>query len=278
MTKTLFHYFFRALLSPSWFRRRILFELSQRFYPEIRHRVPVGKGLSATVTHPDHWHSFEEVFFTDEYRSLWNHIQPPGRFLDLGCHAGYFTLLVYLERVSQGLSLPQALLIDGDARSEIAVEYLRKVNKWESDTIQFLHGAIAGSQTNTVSFVERDCMSSGLDRLSSRKGQIRLLPVLHEAELLDRFPPPYDLIKVDIEGSEFELLRDYPNLMRSTSALLLEWHSWHQGGGGMSQLIEMASQLGFESNPIELVPAHETQLDQLSCHCGVLLFQRTFSP
>ena len=57
---------------------------------------------------------------------------------------------------------------------------------------------------------------------------------------------PVDLIKCDIEGAEWELINDYPNLLSSTKYLLLEWHSWHPGGGSLDQIIERLSYLNFK--------------------------------
>ena len=46
----------------------------------------------------------------------------------------------------------------------------------------------------------------------------------------------YDLVKVDIEGSEWEFLEYYKGILENTRYLILEWHSWHCGGAGLNQL------------------------------------------
>ena len=58
-------------------------------------------------------------------------------------------------------------------------------------------------------------------------------------------PPPYDLVKIDIEGAEADFLRAYPKVLSATRHLLMEWHSWHTGGGGPEQLWRSGARDGF---------------------------------
>ena len=58
--------------------------------------------------------------------------------------------------------------------------------------------------------------------------------------------PPYDLIKCDIEGSEWELLSHYPKILSGARYLILEWHSWHNGGGGKTQIEEQLGSINFK--------------------------------
>ena len=66
-----------------------------------------------------------------------------------------------------------------------------------------------------------------------------------EEEILGFVNSQVDLIKCDIEGSEWELLNNYPNLLSCTKYLLLEWHSWHSGSGSYDQIIETLHSLNF---------------------------------
>ena len=63
---------------------------------------------------------------------------------------------------------------------------------------------------------------------------------------MDEHPPPYDLIKCDIEGAEWDFMQNYGAVIRKTNFLLLEWHSWHSGGNGFPQLKNKLKELGFK--------------------------------
>ena len=71
------------------------------------------------------------------------------------------------------------------------------------------------------------------------------LPGSGKTYLAEKLKPPYDLIKCDIEGSEWEFLNHYQNLIKSSKYLLLEWHSWHEGGGSFPQIENFIKSLDF---------------------------------
>ena len=71
---------------------------------------------------------------------------------------------------------------------------------------------------------------------STIKGQpyesLEEVEILKQNDISKWMPPPYDLIKCDIEGAEWELLNwHYDELVSQTKYILLKWHSWHNGGG-----------------------------------------------
>ena len=73
------------------------------------------------------------------------------------------------------------------------------------------------------------------------------VPVVKIKEITEILPPPYDLIKLDIEGGGVAIfLNFYNELLKETHYLLLEWHSWHSGGGGVEQIREKIYSLGFK--------------------------------
>jgi hypothetical protein len=106
-------------------------------------------------------------------------------------------------------------------------------------SVRFLHAAI-GESGSDVPFSENIYMTSEATANAARTVR-RLTP----EEILAIFSPPYDLVKLDIEGAEFAFFKTYESVMRETKHVLFEWHSWHPGGGGKTQLIAMAEQLGF---------------------------------
>ena len=87
-------------------------------------------------------------------------------------------------------------------------------------------------------------MASSIFRNSSEESTYKV-KILDENEILRKSPPPYDLIKCDIEGSEWELLCHYPTIISQCQYLLMEWHSWHSGGGGISQIEDKLKNLNF---------------------------------
>jgi hypothetical protein len=56
----------------------------------------------------------------------------------------------------------------------------------------------------------------------------------------------FDLIKCDLEGAEWDFMTHYSFLFRNTKFLVMEWHSWHSGGKGFSQIEKKLTDLEFE--------------------------------
>lgn len=255
-------------------RRRIRFELEQSYFAEAGQTVPLGYGCFAPILHPDYWHSFTEIFFMDEYAGSGELFSLPERWLDLGCHAGFFSLnMLWQHRRRGSPKRLGALLVDGDSRIESQIKRLIECNAAEGQ-FRFEHGAIS-TLDGPLRFIERACMASGTDgkNSSNSRERGRQVPVVTPQGILELFPPPYDLIKVDIEGGEHDLLMGYHEVLQHTSTLLFEWHSWHAGGGGLPQLQELAADLGFVRQQ-EFKTPHQIPLNGTAAECGVLLMQR----
>ena len=80
---------------------------------------------------------------------------------------------------------------------------------------------------------------------NSKNDFSKQVQILSEDEILKVLSPPIDIIKCDIEGSEWHLLKNYSKTLSMSKYLIMEWHSWHSGGGGFPQLVECLRQLKF---------------------------------
>jgi FkbM family methyltransferase len=260
------------LLQWPWIRQRVLFAIKQDYYSELDFHVPLSHGFQCPISSFEHWCSFSEIFFGSEYDPVWKQIPLPARWLDLGCHAGYFSLYVAWLRGRGDLSENfQALLVDADSRSRVAVDKLMNLNDLQHK-IQFEHGAIA-REPGELFFAERGFMSSSAAKLGDQSGLVRRVPVISEDRIIALMPPPYDLIKIDVEGSEFDFLTAYSKVLRATKYLLLEWHSGHSGGGGKYQIQELCQNIGFTLID-DVITSHQVNHAGAISECGVLLYKR----
>jgi FkbM family methyltransferase len=144
------------------------------------------------------------------------------------------------------------------------VEEMVRVNGL-TERFKFLQ-AIVASGAGSRTFRERAVMASSAAAIGASDGRCTSVPVITASEILTRFPPPYDLIKIDIEGGEYDFLTAYKPVWTAAASVVLEWHSWHPGGGGAVQLREELEQGGFsvtysstaDANPA--MPSGETGL------------------
>lgn len=261
-----------VLLKAESFRRRIIFELVHHYYKDLGITVPLGNGLRCPISFIEAWSSFSEIFIEAEYAGAFEAMPLPSKWIDLGCHAGFFSLYVIWKRAQQGLPRNfRALLIDGDSRVKAPVEALIKVNGL-AEQLRFEHGLIS-AHGSAQRFVERSHMASSLSYDEHLDTNAALVRTLTETQITEMLPPPYDLLKVDIEGAEFDLLAHYKDLIASTKYLLLEWHSWHPNGGDKEQVRQLVCQQGFQ--PVCEISAPRTvEIEGKPQQCGILLFSR----
>lgn len=261
---------FQLLLENDDLRRRLVFEIKQNYFDNLDFNIPIGQDLLCTLNSNESVYSFSEIFIQNEYAKAFAQIPLPLKWLDIGAYHGYFSLYLCLQhRLNQTDKKIQGLLIDADPRSIPAVEKLIKTNKLESQ-LDFLSGAITAS-TEAVDFIQRPVMLSSIDSVSP--GQSISISPLKQETILARLLPPYDLVKVDIEGGEYEFLNAYDQVLANTNYLLLEWHSWHKGGGGKEGIIALAKQKNFKQIS-EIMPEQYSNIDKQETCCGVILFER----
>lgn len=252
--------------------RHLSFLLRQHHFDRLDIAVPISEGWTCPVTSPEAWGSFSEIFVQGEYARAFEHVALPSRWIDLGAHAGYFSLWVAWQRALLGLpGAVEALMVDADSRAGPAIEKLTSLNGLEGK-FRYKQGLI-GPPANLGAFVERSHMASSSEAADSTSGVRREVPILGEGQILSTFPPPIDLIKIDIEGGEYDFLAHYPRLLAATNSLILEWHSWHPGGGGEDQLLAMLTGHGFR-NVRRVVDEREIS-GQAGRRCGVVLAVRS---
>ena len=245
MLKQLIRLSFKKLFENKVFRKKAIFQLKQYFYPELGFKIEIGNGLCCPIVDPSASYSFTEIFFDNEYKSVFKEISLPNTWLDLGSHYGFFSLYVAsLKKKDLGPSNFKALLVDADSRVSEGVQKLIRLNRLESH-FTFTHGAIA-SGSGTVSFAEQEVMSSSLANITVNPiHNCRKVPIIDQSSILNLLSPPYDLVKIDVEGGEYDFFVSYERVLEETKHLVVEWHSWHSGGGGCQQIHELAEMYGF---------------------------------
>ena len=237
----------RPLLAWGPLRRRLALALRMFHFADLDLSLPLSHGLSCPLGLSEDGHSLSEIFFNGSYSDILSGNSPalPSRWIDLGCHAGYFSL--WLEWQRRRLGLPSgasaALLVDADARHQPGVTHLLETNglalRWS-----FAHGAICAGEGQRV-FYQRSVMASSAATYAPEPGHPVSVPILTPALLLKQFPPPYDLIKVDIEGGEVDFLAHYETVWLQSRSILLEWHADSLGSAGVEGLRIRLRDSGF---------------------------------
>ncbi len=217
-----------ALEQPA-FRYPVIFELKNRHFSSLDIGIPLTHGMHCPITAADSFFSFSEIFVTDEYGGFLNDIPLPRRWLDLGCHTAYFSLYLAWQHARAGTADSwAALLVDADSRVIPAVEKAMAGNGLQ-DRYHFLHGAITAGEA-PVRFALRSGMGSSTDDKGESASGFEEIPAATPALIAKLCPPPYDLVKIDVEGAEFAFLEHYESIYSQAKVIIAEWHSWDKEG------------------------------------------------
>lgn len=239
------------ILGIGFVRKKILFKLKHKYFHELGHSIPVESDYWAHLMEKDSYDSFSEIFIKQEYLKFLPD-ERISRILDIGAHYGYFSLWLQSKHPEIELS---SLLVEPSPRCTLSLKNLVQQKKL-GGRFTYLQGAIGLPGTQSTAFYDRAHMA-GSRTSSSQSEKSILVRSLSETDFMENLEPPYDLIKCDIEGSEWEFVNNYKNLIKKSKYLLLEWHSWHEGGGGFPQIEKLLNSLDFRvicsSEPVPAV-------------------------
>jgi len=266
----------RAMLNLPGVRRRLAFAIKQDYFEELHLRMPLEPGLVAPLDHWDAFIAFSETFLGNEYGDLFQRIPLPNRWLDFGCHRGYFSLWVAWEKAKRDQrEANHALLIDADPRAADWFKNLLECNPSLREFL-FLQAAVATPESgDQVTFAQREGMNSlHPGDMPVECEDVITVPRLRAENITQLLAPPYDLIKVDIEGAEFTLLETMGDLLAQARYLVIEWHGWNDGGAAAeARVTKAAAQIGF-GEPVKLRPNLVTGSEKSTFVSGTHLYQR----
>ena len=253
-------------------RERAAFHFRTDYYADIGVNMPLSDGFWCPILTQDSVHSFSEIFVSQEYGSFLDEVPLPRRWIDLGCHTGYFSLyLAWRHAVAGNAQDWRALLIDADPRMEPLARKALDTNHLPGK-YQFLSGLISKAEGER-DFALRDGMGSSMDTDMHGVECVQKVGVITPAAILSALPPPYDLVKIDIEGAEVEFVESYKDVYTQASAILMEWHSNDREGSAAAPLRATLEAAGFVFVK-DLRPMRVLQLKDGWYSSGVQLYSR----
>jgi FkbM family methyltransferase len=215
------------------FHRAVKLFRVQRLAHAVLSRLPIVRTFGAPpikyrLQHLESFLLADEIFQRKIYEAAFDRLAV-STFVDLGCNVGYF--VCYAAQRARGDVI--ALAVDGDATMVAETRWHVAANQL---AVTVDHGAAGFPEhTKQVTFFVNpsNVASSAQPALNPNvpaKGDSRpvTVPAVHVHKRWRQLAGDrrIDLLKIDIEGTECELLRVEPALLAITDRIVIEWHKW----------------------------------------------------
>lgn len=208
-------------------------------------------GLHVRIRNRPDWEMYNEVLVNGEYDVPIDYAldryqaNRPLVIIDLGGNIGYFAFRCADECITRGIADRLSLVIVEGAplmfrelKERVQAEPLLR------EKVQLLNGLVGrkgGEAYITGSHLHYSNVASEERRAgSSRVAYINLDEALARFETID-------LIKCDIEGSEFDFIDHYENLLKKTRVIAIEFHRY---GRNLDEARDKLSQYGFNRRSV----------------------------
>ena len=233
--------FWKTLLKSHYFRKSIITHIRADYFKELDLSIKIKNGYWAQILNHDAYDSFSEIFIKNEYLDFLPDAEIK-KVIDIGANYGYFSL--WLQSMNPNIEL-EALMIEPCINCRDSIDRLIRDQKLKGIS-QMLDGVIDDPKLGHSSFFDRPFMASSSFVTPEEQDEVRKVRIITEDDIISKLNPPYDLIKCDIEGSEWKFLSHYPKILAGTRYLILEWHSWHNGKGGFKQIVDRLKEFNYQ--------------------------------
>jgi FkbM family methyltransferase len=203
---------------------RLIHSISLRLPQKYLIRTGLRVKASSAAEHVAFWNNFTSSEFLRFIPFLIKSGIAPVNIIDCGAACGYFSLLMeHLQRAGVFEWHTNFILVE-PAAFNIAKLKDHFGQKGFEGRVQ-IYENIVGLKSGSVVFKESSNMPFGgsvkHDRtgtISQTKSYLNLSPLLQEKCLL----------KIDIEGSEYDFFREYAHDLGQVEALIVDWHKEHE--------------------------------------------------
>ncbi len=246
-----------------WERTRL------RHSPRLWHTYSQLCGRRIEITDPcGYLLCYREIFLEQTYRFVAN--RPDPLIVDCGANIGMSA--IYFKYL-----YPQARIIAFEPDPEIMRVLERNVNTFQLENIELYERAVWDSETELL--FQRDGSIAG--RLVDEGAAGSVIPV-RTVRLRDFLDQDVDLLKIDIEGAEYQVLQDCQDHLSRVAHVFVEYHGKPRESPNLHEVLRMLQRAGFryhvkDAHPIAHPFIHEERNPMYDLQLNVFAFRDTAS-
>jgi len=176
-------------------------------------------------------HSRKEIFIDEAYKFRSDRRDP--FILDCGANIGLSVLYFKKE-------FPGSQIIAFEPDPDLYKILLKNIHSFQLENIQAIEAA-CWTEEGTLGFQKEGAHSGSLTNFwdESRKIQVRSVNL---GKYLNR---TVDLLKMDIEGAEYEVLNGIRQSLRNVKNIVFEYHSSIQSDQKLADILSLLKEAGF---------------------------------
>jgi FkbM family methyltransferase len=203
---------------------RLRRSLAWKLMPDAQLKLNLPDGIQLQISRRGDLTVFNEIILGRLlYQEIFALIPKIENFVDLGCNSGFFSAALVSESKRRGWDLKRGLLIDAEQESVDLSRNMLRLNSL--DRFEVVRALIGQEGRKEVFTISKKSERSGAKYSFEPRGS-----EVMTAQSLARLTAEHqissiDLLKIDIEGSEKDLLENEPETLESASYVILEWHA-----------------------------------------------------
>ena len=216
--------------------------------------LPEGKLRSRNILGHSLWftspteliHGLKEIFV----EKIYDQKLPDNAFI-IDCGANIGLSVIFLKQLCPSARI---LAFEPDPSNHSLLE--KNVRSFNLGNVDVQEAAIWKENT-TLHFSSAGSMGSSIETQASDQGvqvkAVRLKDLLNE---------PVDFLKIDIEGAEYQVMRDAADSLQQVKCLFLEYHGRFDQNQELLEMLQIVHQAGFKFYIREAAPVHSIPFRQ----------------
>ena len=205
---------------------------------KILKHLPPGKSYTRKLgEHTIHFsdpqellHGLKEIFIEKIYDQS---LPENARIIDCGSNIGMSIL--YLKQIA-----PTASIIGFEPDDQNFALLQKNINGNNLGKTE-IHKAAVWKENTTLSFQVTGSMGSAIDTTGDSSNTVDVKAV----RLKDYLKEKVDFLKIDIEGAEYEVIKDIASELHNVKKLFIEYHGTYQQNNELLEILNIVSNAGF---------------------------------
>lgn len=176
-------------------------------------------------------HGLEELFLEETYK--FNSKKEAPRIIDCGANTGLSA--IYFKKL-----FPQSKITAFEPDVEIFNILKENLHTFGYDDVNLINKAV-WNENGSIKFLA----SGGVGgRISDNENELTVeMPTFRLSDLLDE---QIDFLKIDIEGAEYDVVKDCASKLGNVKNLFIEYHSLEKNEQKLDEILKIMKEAGFK--------------------------------